>query len=34
MPQSFDPAQVTSLAIVAYGSDYNADVEVSQISLY
>ncbi|MFA8384988.1 MAG: CIA30 family protein [Pelagibaca sp.] len=34
MPQSFDPSQVNSLAIVAYGADYEADVTVGRITLY
>ena len=34
MPHSFDPSQVNSIAIVAYGADYTADISVRSISLY
>ena len=34
MPQSFDPSQVNSIAIVAYGNDYEADVSVRNIRLH
>ncbi len=34
MPQSFAPASVNSIAIVAYGSDYQADVSVDRIDIY
>jgi hypothetical protein len=34
MPQSFSPSQVNSIAIVAYGADFEADVSVDRIDLY
>jgi len=34
MPQSFAPAQVNSIAIVAYGAEYEADISVDRITLY
>ena len=34
MPQSFAPTEVNSIAVVAYGADYEADVSVADISLY
>ncbi|WP_178346889.1 CIA30 family protein [Marivita hallyeonensis] len=34
MPQSFAPSEVRSLAVVAYGADYEADVQVKSISVY
>lgn len=34
MPQSFAPSEVTSIALVAYGADYDADVTVDWIRLY
>ncbi|MCK0150265.1 CIA30 family protein [Marivita sp. S6314] len=34
MPQSFAPSKVNSIAIVAYGADYQADVSVDRIEVY
>ncbi|MCL3881362.1 CIA30 family protein [Marivita sp. GX14005] len=34
MPQSFAPTAVRSLAIVAYGADFEADVSVKRIEFY
>ena len=34
MPQSFEPSEVRSVAVVAYGDDYTADVSVRDISVY
>ena len=34
MPQSFDPARVSSIGIVAYGREHEADVSVRSIALY
>ena len=34
MPAMFAPHEVNSLAIVAYGDDYEADVSVREISIY
>lgn len=34
MPQSFAASEVTSIAIVAYGADFDADVSVDRISLH
>lgn len=34
MPQIFSPSNVNSVAIVAYGADFEADVSVGRISLY
>ncbi|MFP7672072.1 CIA30 family protein [Marivita sp. S0852] len=34
MPQSFTASRVNSIAIVAYGADYDADVSVDRIALY
>jgi len=34
MPHSFAPDAVNSIAIAAYGADYDADVSVQKVSLY
>jgi len=34
MPQSFSPSDVNSIAIVAYGADFEAAVSVGEIRLY
>lgn len=34
MPQSFAVSQVNSIALVAYGADFEADLSVDRISLY
>jgi hypothetical protein len=34
MPQTFSPSSVNSIAIVAYGADYEADVSVDRIEVY
>ncbi|WP_292060914.1 CIA30 family protein [Marivita sp. XM-24bin2] len=34
MPAMYDPLEVTSVAIVAYGDDYEADISVREISLF
>jgi len=34
MPTRFDPSEVRSIGIVAYGDDFQADVSVARISLY
>ncbi|MEM9319437.1 MAG: CIA30 family protein [Pseudomonadota bacterium] len=34
MPQSFDPAQLRRVGLVAYGRDHEADLTVRAISLY
>lgn len=34
MPEGFDPTEVYSIGLVAYGADFDADLSVRQIDLY
>ena len=33
LPESFDPTQITSLGIVAYGADYKAELDVKSVEV-